>query len=174
MSVPETIATRRLVLRRPRREDAAWMFANYAADPQVTRHLHWPAHQGVEETVAFLDRCDRVWREGTAHPWVLEIREAAQPIGMVEIRHRPPKVDIGYVLAPAHRGHGYMTEAVAHLREWALSLPDVHRFWAVCAVENTASRRVLERAGLALEGTLKRWEWHGDEPVDVLCFAAVR
>ncbi len=177
MSVPETLDTERLHFRRPRLDDAGWMFDSYASDADVTRHLHWSPHRDEEETREFLRRCLRVWEDGSAHPWVLELRASATPIGMIEIRDCPPRVDVGYVLAPVHQGKGYMTEAVNRLKEWALARPEIHRFWAIVAVDNPASQRVLERAGLTREGILRSWESHGGPdgaPVDVVSYAVVK
>jgi RimJ/RimL family protein N-acetyltransferase len=83
----------------------------------------------------------------------------------------------GYVLAPRLWRRGLMTEAVHGLVQWAMTHPEVYRIWAVCDVENVASARVLERAGMQLEGTLRRWLFHpnlSQSPRDWLCFAAVK
>ena len=56
--------------------------------------------------------------------------------------------------------------------------PDVYRIWAVCAVDNAASARVLENIGMTLEGRLKRCAMLpslSPEPQDCLMYAkAVR
>jgi RimJ/RimL family protein N-acetyltransferase len=47
----------------------------------------------------------------------------------------------------------------------------------VCDVDNIASARVMEKAGLTLEGRLRRWLVHpniSDEPRDCLGYARVR
>ena len=49
-----------------------------------------------------------------------------------------------------------MTEVVRAVTDWALAQPEVHRVWAVCDVENLASARVMEKAGMAREGKLRR------------------
>jgi len=48
---------------------------------------------------------------------------------------------------------------------------------AVCDVENIASARVMEKAGLSREGVLRRWLVHpnlGPEPRDCYGYARVR
>lgn len=172
-SPPRNIATARLTLRPPVVADAEALFRAYTADAEVTKYLVWKPHADVGVTRAFLERCETEWLEGSAYPWVIE-REG-EPIGMVELRFAPPRVSVGYVLAPAHHGRGYMTEVVTHLKEWALAQPGIFRFWAVCDVENAGSRRVLEKSGLRLEGTLRAWEYHARDdraPRDCFCFAA--
>ncbi len=66
--------------------------------------------------------------------------------------HGPPDpaggVVIGYGLAPDARGAGYATEALVALSEWALEQPEVKVVNADAALENRASQRVMERAGM--------------------------
>ena len=70
-----------------------------------------------------------------------------------------------------------MTEALAEVVGWALAQPPVFRVGAVCDVENAASARMMEKAGLAREGLLRRWLVHpniGAEPRDCFSFARTR
>ena len=55
--------------------------------------------------------------------------------------------------------------------------PSIWRVQAFCDVENRASVRVLEKSGLTLEGTLRRYMVLpnlGDIPRDLCCYAKVR
>ena len=53
----------------------------------------------------------------------------------------------------------------------------MYRVYAYCDVENLASARVMEKAGMSFEGVLRRWGVHpnrSSEPRDCRCYAAVR
>lgn len=70
-----------------------------------------------------------------------------------------------------------MTEAVIAVTAWAFTDPYVERVWAVCDVENTASMRVLEKAGFQREGLLEKYGVHPNvscEPRDCISFAKWR
>jgi RimJ/RimL family protein N-acetyltransferase len=70
-----------------------------------------------------------------------------------------------------------MTEVLNDIVNWALQQPPIFRIGAVCDVENLASARVMEKAGLVREGLLRRWLMHpnvSDEPRDCLSYALVR
>ena len=70
-----------------------------------------------------------------------------------------------------------MTEALAQVAQWAMREDGIWRIGAGCDVENLASARVMERAGLAREGILRRWIIHpniSSEPRDWLSYAKVR
>jgi [ribosomal protein S5]-alanine N-acetyltransferase len=58
-----------------------------------------------------------------------------------------------------------------------LAQPAMFRVWAVTDVDNVASARVLERAGMTREGLLRSWLMHPSlsaAPRDCWCYARVR
>lgn len=173
----EMMETQRLILRRPRPEDAPPIFERYHRDTEVSRYLQWRPASVIDQTNTFLERCQGAWDSGETFPLVITPKDDDRPIGMIELRPRGHSVDIGYVLARAYWNRGYMTEAVCTVVDWALNQPGVYRVWAVCDVENTASARVLEKAGFQREGILRRWLIHpnvSSEPRDCFCYAIVR
>lgn len=76
-------------------------------------------------------------------------------------------VEIRYSIVPAYRNRGLATEAIRALTAWAIEQPGVHRVVAACEPDNTASIRVLEKAGFqrgAVIDGLLHWEHHsGDQ-----------
>lgn len=177
MNPPEKIETARLVLRKPRLDDATAIFESYAQDPEVTRHLTWRPHKDIAETRTSLQRMRDHWASGQAYPFAITLKDEDAPIGMIAMHPDGFQVEIGYVLTRLHWGRGYMTEAATPLIDWALRQPDVYRVYATCGVDNHASARVLEKAGMQREGLLRKYIIHpntGDEPVDSYIYAAVR
>lgn len=61
-------------------------------------------------------------------------------------------VEIGYGLRDGYCGHGYMTEAVKVIAQWALAQDGVTRVEAETAPDNTASQKVLANAGFVSTG----------------------
>ncbi len=61
-------------------------------------------------------------------------------------------VELGYGLREGYCGNGYMTEAVKAITEWAVSQEGVTSVEAETSPENTASQRVLARAGFIPTG----------------------
>lgn len=176
VEAPEIIETSRLVLRRPRREDASAIFERYAQDPEVTRYLAWKPHDAIERTYAFLGRCETVLKTGEAFPWTIVLQRNGI-IGMIELRLSGHRAEIGYVLARSYWNRGYMTEAMQAIVKWTLAQPGIYRVWAFCDVENAASARVLEKAGMQREGILRRWIIHpnvSEEPRDCYSYAIVK
>lgn len=59
--------------------------------------------------------------------------------------------ELGWVLDPAHTGHGYATEAVHELLRYCFEDLGVRRVTANCFLDNEASWRLMERVGMRRE-----------------------
>jgi RimJ/RimL family protein N-acetyltransferase len=64
---------------------------------------------------------------------------------------RGVQAELGWVLDPAHGGHGYATEAVAELIRICFEDLGLRRVTALCFADNTASWRLMERLGMRRE-----------------------
>lgn len=175
---PSTIETERLHLRRPRVEDAVAVFETYANDPDVTLYVTWFPHASIDETRSFMKVAVEAWEVGSGHrAWMIDRKSDGALLGSIGARVDLHGAAIGYVLGRAHWGQGYMTEAVRAVCEAALRDPRVYRVWAWCDVENVASARVMEKAGMQREGILRKFSVHpnrSDVPRDSLVYAMVR
>ena len=173
-AAPDQIHTARLLLRRPRLDDAAGVFSRYASDPDVTRFVGWPRHRSIDDTRGFLRFSDAEWQRASVGPYLIFSRDGrllgATGLGL----ETPHRAVTGYVLNPDAWGQGFATEAL----EAMVSLADdltVVRLYALCHPEHRASVRVLEKCGFTLEATLRRYAEFPNlapgEPADVLCYA---
>jgi RimJ/RimL family protein N-acetyltransferase len=174
---PEQLETPRLRLCRLTTEHAGAIFQGWAQDEEVTRYLHWRPHQDSTESIEHAERCEASWKDGSSFTWVLEELGSGEIIGSIAAHDSGFRVGLGYVIARARWGEGFAPEAVRAVSEWFLQRPETFRVWAVCDVDNRASARVLEKAGFALEGTLRRWMMHpnvSDHPRDALCYSLLR
>ncbi|PZT69224.1 GNAT family N-acetyltransferase [Streptomyces sp. SW4] len=96
----------------------------------------------------------KAYEDGAHQPewgmFALVRREDGLAVGAMGF-HAPPdadgRVEIGYDLAEAARGHGYATEALRTLAAWALERAEVTHVYARTEPGNTASQAVLTRAG---------------------------
>lgn len=171
------LLTERLTLRPPRLADAQAIFDAYAQDAEVTRYLIWSPHSSVAETEDYLRRSLAEAAGGAKYPFVIEKRDDESVLGVIDLRVDRFKAEVGYVLARGAWGKGYMTEALRAVVEFAFTLPEVRRVGAFCDVENLASARVMEKAGMEREGVLRKFGIHPNasaEPRDVFCYSVVR
>ncbi|GAB2963714.1 hypothetical protein GCM10027048_36070 [Hymenobacter coalescens] len=143
----------------------------------VAAEAGWP---GSEEAQAALAPGYRhLRRQPELRGWwmyLLVHREAQQLIGMAGFKGRPDEqgsVEIGYSLTAAYRGQGLATEAARALVDYAFGHPEVRRVTALTLPVRTATCRVLEKAGLQLQGPVldpdagEVWQWAGLRPAAV-------
>lgn len=110
----------------------------------------------------------------------LAIEAEGRLVGEVDARcpprALPPGVfELGIELyEPADRGHGFGTAAVAQIVERLFATEGAGRVQASTALGNVAMRRVLERAGFALEGTLRSYMPGPDGRDDYALYALTR
>jgi [ribosomal protein S5]-alanine N-acetyltransferase len=90
-------------------------------------------------------------------------------VGNISIRFpsHPQQADIGYWLGVPYWGKGYMTDAVRLACYVSFKYLNAVRVCAQVFVGNTGSRRVLEKNGFSLDGTLryhnfKRGTWRDE------------
>lgn len=166
----------KVLLRCPVVQDAPVLFERYTHDPEVTRYLQWTPHQSVAETQDYLQMVGDNWQQGKGHrAWVIDTEKG--PAGMLGFSEDQHGVVVGYVLARAFWGQGLATEALRLVSDAVMNDTTQHRVWAYCDVENLASARVMEKAGMQKEGLLRRFCMHpnlSDTPRDVLVYSRVR
>ena len=148
------LATERLLLRKPRAEDAAALLDAFS-DPEVVRYLGGGGAETiveVEEGIAeWLERWER-WGVGF---FSLERREDGLVLGRAGFVRWDPETwqiggsetELGWLLAREHWGRGYASEAALALRDWALGDRGLARIISLIQHENVRSFRVAEKLG---------------------------
>ena len=175
--LPEALHTARLILRPIVLEDVRAIFDAYGRDPEVSRYTVWKSHRKVEDAEAYVRQCIAESPE-VSRTYALCLRDGDALQGAVALRRtKRHQIEFGYVLARQWWGRGLMTEALTAVVEWALAQPDIFRVSGCCDIDNVASARVMEKAGLLREGLLRRWLVHpnmSDQPRDCVLYARVR
>ncbi|HEY8578418.1 MAG TPA: GNAT family N-acetyltransferase [Beijerinckiaceae bacterium] len=148
------LETPRLWLRWPRAADAA-AIVRLGGDPQVAEMTASVPHPYRMEDAAkwiFASRAGNA--QGSSLSLVLAPkRRPAEAIGAIGLhRWREGAALLGFWLGRPHQGQGLMTEAAEALVGLAFAVGEVDEIHAQARVENTASRRVLEKSGFAYQG----------------------
>ncbi|MGD9162164.1 MAG: GNAT family protein [Desulfobacteraceae bacterium] len=82
--------------------------------------------------------------------------------------------EIGYWLAEPFWGKGIMTEAVRFFTDWAFQEFKLHRISESPYAANTASCRVLEKAGYQREGIVRSGAFKDGKVVDQHLYSIIR
>lgn len=154
------LETERLLLRKMRLGDAEAMFA-YASDPEVTRFVLWDTHRSIEDSERFLSVATEGYERGDFGGWGVVLKDSGAFVGTcgIDVDYEHARAELGYVLSREHWGKGLMPEAVRAVIRFCFVRMGLNRVEARCIAENTASARVMEKAGMAYEGTFREREF---------------
>jgi RimJ/RimL family protein N-acetyltransferase len=158
------VRTERLSLRPAEQRDALPTFA-FRRLPEVSR---WMTSHATDP-----DAWEAGFGERLADTLVIErggvvigdlMLQVQDPWSQAEVREQAAGTlaEIGYVLDPAHAGHGYATEAARELLRLAFEGLGVRRVIAQCFADNEASWRLMERLGMRREQHTKQDSLHRD------------
>jgi RimJ/RimL family protein N-acetyltransferase len=88
--------------------------------------------------------------------WFLIEKKDGIKIGLMVLELEGGMQEIGYAIIPNERGKGYCTEAVKIMADYLFLSKPLVRIQAHTNVKNTASQRVLEKAGFKKEGIVRK------------------
>jgi RimJ/RimL family protein N-acetyltransferase len=159
---PVELRSERLLLRAFRDEDAPSLLA-YAKDPLV---VAWDQEHTPDLDAAIARARNRAdWSSGQLAAWAIaepDDREVLGGIVLSDVDAVALSAEVGYGLMPDARGHGYTTEALQRVTEWAFGETGLNRIELRHAVGNAASCAVARAAGYAIEGTMRQSYRFGD------------
>ncbi|SUE94994.1 GNAT family N-acetyltransferase [Mycolicibacterium tokaiense] len=149
----------------------------FASHPLATQFMTWGPNS-VEDTRAFLREAAAQADTPTRTSFDLAVvdNESRALIGSAALsitstEHR--RGEIGYVLHPDVWSKGLATEAARTLLQFGFTTLGLRRIAATCHPDNRASSRVLEKAGLVLEGRMRSHLWVRGAWRDSLIYAAI-
>lgn len=82
--------------------------------------------------------------------------------------------ELGYCMAEAYWGRGIMTDAVKLTCRYIFDKSDIVRIYAEPFAYNTASCRVLEKAGFQFEGTLRQNAIKNGKILDIRMYSLLK
>ena len=162
------IETDRLLLRRWQDDDLERLVALYG-DPRVAQFLSldgrpWPR----ERSEAMFEHFRRQWRERGVGPWAAIDKPNGRWLGQIGLNELPrwpgpDKVEVGWDLHPSVWGQGLATEGARAALGYGFDVVGLERIISTARSDNAASRRVMEKCGLAFQeefthkGALVAW-----------------
>ncbi|MCM3004190.1 GNAT family N-acetyltransferase [Priestia koreensis] len=171
-----TIETERLLLRKVKATDTKAIYA-YASDPEVARYVTWPVHTTIGATQAFVQFVIEQYRKHDIAPWGMVVKETDDFIGTIDFVAWQPQhytAEIGYTIGRKFWNKGYTSEAAEALIDFGFHNMELERIQARCMVDNVASARVMEKAGMSYEGTIRRALYVKEQHQDLKLYSILR
>ena len=170
------LETERTWLRPITREDLEDMYA-YCSIPVVSQFTTWDAHQSREDTRGFIDFIQNQYETRKMGPWGIEHKGSGNLIGScnyVNCNQSQLIAELGYVLSPSYWNKGIMSEVIRRVIRFGFEEMGLERIEAKCMAENIGSARVMEKSGMAYEGTLRSCMQVKDQRLDLKLYAIIR
>jgi [ribosomal protein S5]-alanine N-acetyltransferase len=148
------LETERLMLRRYTVNDAY----EYACVDSKNGDVIWEAPFSKEQTSELkkvVDRSENV----DFYYWAIVKKATGKIIGgilTVAANEKMLSCEMGYSINPKFRNNGYASEALKRVLEFLLTEVGYNRVQAGHLADNPASGRVMEKAGMKCEGTLRQ------------------
>ena len=171
-----TLETERLILRKMTPNDAGAVFT-YASDPEVARYVLWETHRSIEDSRAFVELAVSRYESGGEPEWGIVYKGDHRFVGTCGIVSWEPehaRAELGYALSREYWDRGLMPEAVRAIISFGFGRMGLNRIEARCIAENSASARVMQKAGMTCEGTLRQRERIKGEYRDMEIYSILR
>jgi RimJ/RimL family protein N-acetyltransferase len=171
-----TLKTKRLLLRPLQESDGDRLFAIFS-DPKVMRYWNTPPWKSRDEAAPYIARELDAMRTGEYISLGVVRTDTGTLIGtctLFDFMEQCRRAEVGYSLASAEWGSGYMQEALTALLDYGFSELDLNRVEADVDPRNAASGRSLERLGFRREGLLRERWIVGGEVSDTAFYGLLR
>jgi RimJ/RimL family protein N-acetyltransferase len=153
---PVEITAGSVHLRAPRLDDVDVVTAA-CQDPEIQRWTRVPSPYRRDDAVHYVQElAERGWADGTTASFLALDATSAELLASVSLqRIAAGTADVGYWVAAGARGRGVGTTAVGAVCRWGFGALGLERIGWTAAVGNVGSRRLAERLGFRVEGTLR-------------------
>ena len=170
---PPELRSERLVLTPIRVGDEAAVMDLFVDDSYVTQFVGWKPLINQQMAQGFTEREALAWQdEEDCRGWLARDSQTDEVLGSIVARRRDQSAEFSYVVKRVWWNQGYATEIARTFLERARQDSSLRQVSAVCDVENVASHRVLEKAGMKFDKTLPSHQKHNiaAEPRDCVRF----
>lgn len=155
---PARLTTDRLVLRAFEMTDAPVVQA-LCGDREVAKFLLRVPHPYPDDAAEqWIQFHPQFWEADMEYPFAITRAPEGDVVGAVGLvpNSEHNRGELGYWIGRPYWGRGFATEAVTAVLRWAFTELELDRVHAHHDIANEASGRVLAKAGMTLEGTLRQ------------------
>lgn len=153
------LKTERLILRKVKLDDTKDIYNKLATDEKIIDILSWNDNPSIEFTKKMVENIlEEYTTKKAIYKWIIEEKNTNQIVGMIlmdTFNEERVVAEIDYCIASNFRGNGYATEALKKVIEYLIFEVGFFRIEAVHNMNNEASGKVMQKAGMKYEGTLR-------------------
>lgn len=151
------LETDRLLLRHLTTDDAEFIL-ELLNEPSWLRFIGDRGVRTLDDARAYIvDGPVAMYERHGVGLYLVESKSDATPLGICGLIRRETleDIDIGFAFLPHHWGKGYALESAAAVLEHGLHTLGLRRIVAITSLDNDSSIRLLEKAGMMFERTMR-------------------
>lgn len=167
-----TLRTERLTLEPVRHDHAGGIWdATEASLTELARWMIWAVGARPEDSAYYASEAERANNSGDAHHFVILFEgKVAGGISLIRGEPRLGYLEVGYWLRTDLSGRGLMTEALTAVCAYGFDEVGLHRLELRAGVQNSASRKVAEKAGFRECGRVRESVFMDGRYVDAIVY----
>ena len=150
------LKTERLILRNEKLEDAETLYKFLGCDAEMPKYTGWNPYIMLDSAKKKIEQDIQNSEDKNFYSWVIQFKdEIIGTIGAYDYEPQTNSIEIGYSIFRNAWGKGYATEALSEVIRYLFEDKSISRVHAWSHMDNTASQKVLEKAGMKREGIKK-------------------
>lgn len=152
------LETDRLILRKVRKEDAEEAYYSWCNSDVVDRYVLFKKHDSVEVTKELYENWEKEYDDLLTYRWIVSLKDTKELIGTIDVSKKFlcfGTCEIGYCYGERFWNKGYGTESLKAVIKYLFEEAEAELVCAEHMEKNPGSGRVMEKAGLKYEGSLR-------------------
>lgn len=164
----QQLETERFILRRFVEEDYHAMYHNWAKHEEVARYFPWSPMSDIERAKEKMCKWVQNYSREDYYHWGIVCKEDGNLIGTINLKVDDDNnsAETSYIVAPDYWNKGVMTEVLKTIISFGFETLQLNRIAAEFFEGNEASRRVMEKCGLKIEGTARQMYYKNGRYID--------
>lgn len=154
----QPLQTERFLLRRFVEEDYYAMYHKWAKHEEVARYFPWNPMSDIESAKEKMSKWVQNYSREDYYHWGIACKEDGNLIGTINLKidEDNNSAETSYIVAPDVWNKGVMTEVLKKVISFGFEILQLNRIAAEFFEGNEASRRVMEKCGMKIEGTARQ------------------
>jgi [ribosomal protein S5]-alanine N-acetyltransferase len=167
------ITTERLLLRQITLDDVTEVF-RMRSDEKASQYIARPLAKTIEEAEAHINKLTKGVADNEIIAWGITLKGETKICGAIcflRMQKENYRSEIGAEMLREYWGRGIVLEAMIPVIAYGFSIMKLHSIEARLHPDNTASRRVLEKAGFVKEAHFKEDYFHNGKFGDTAVYS---
>ena len=135
----------------------------WASNPEVVKYLSYQPHKTIEETDSILRAWVNAYESKTTYNWTIEFEGVV--IGNISVVERDDECfscHLGWQIDVPYWNKGIMTEAAQAVVDYLFDVVGYFRISSGHDTRNIGSGKVMQKIGMTLEGTFRKYCFQKD------------